>query len=145
MTELGKFGVGLALNEITLTASVTPMHRTLLASYRMNAHRGEKSARDLILSDLRSFLDLGALERATDTLIVLALFMREAARNERRVSLTKRRHHDAIALQRWRGAPRAHYTVGKNANAMQPPSLRLVSSENMRLEPVESEGSDALR
>ena len=145
MTELGKFGVALALNEITLSASVTPMHRTLLASYRMNAHRGETSARELILSDLRSYLDLGALDRATDILIVLALFMRETARNERRLSLAKRRQHDAIALQRGRGAARAHYAVGKNAKGLQQPNLRLVSSEKMHLDAAESEGGDALR
>ncbi|HEY8162752.1 MAG: hypothetical protein ACR650_07435 [Methylocystis sp.] len=145
MTELGKFGVAIASNEITLSASVTPMHRTLLASYRMNAHRGEESTRDLILSDLRSFLDLGALERATDVMIVLALFMKEAARCDRRLSLPMRRHRDAAA-QRWRGGARVHYSVGKERDSLDSgrlPNLRLVSPD-MRPEPAESEGSDCL-
>ncbi len=136
MTELGKFGVAIASNEITLTASVTPMHRALLASYRMNAHHGEESARHLILSDLRGFLDLGAIERATDLMIVLALFMKEAARCDRRLSLATRRHRDAIALQRWRGCARAHYTVGKGRELGRAP-------KNPPM-PAGSEGSDCL-
>ncbi|WP_457796023.1 hypothetical protein [Methylocystis sp. S23] len=141
MTELGKFGIALASNEITLSASVTPMHRTLLASYRMNAHRGEDSARDLIVNDLRNFLDLGALDRATDLLIVLALFMRESTRCGRRLTFATRRHRDAIALQRWRGATRAHYAVGKRPNApakAHPPNLRLVAPDG-RCETVDEE------
>jgi hypothetical protein len=76
MTELGRFGVAVTSDEVLLNAAVTPMHRNLLASYRMIAHRGEESALNLILRDLRGFLDLGALARATDLLIVLALFLR---------------------------------------------------------------------
>jgi len=130
MTELGKFGIELASNEISLSASVTPMHRTLLASYRMNAHRGENSARDLIVSDLRNFLDLGALERATDLLIVLALFIRESTRCGRRLTLATRRHRDAIAFQRWRGAPRSPYAVGKRGEGPLAPNLRLVAPDS---------------
>lgn len=111
MTELGKFEISLASNEISLSAAVTPRHRALLASYRMNAHRGEESARSLIIRDLRSFLDLGALDRATDSLIVLALFMRETARRDRRRLMSaSSRHHDSIALHR--GRARSDYTVG---------------------------------
>jgi hypothetical protein len=134
MTELGKFGIALTSNELTLSASVTPMHRSLLASYRINAHRGEDSARDLIVRDLRSFLDLGALERATDLLIVLALFIRESTRCERRLMLATRRHRDAIALQRWRGAPRAHYAVGGSRGdglqGARAPNLRLIAPDS---------------
>jgi hypothetical protein len=107
MTELGRFGVTLASNELALTAAVTARHRRLLASYRMNAYRGEKDASERILQDLRQFLDLGALDRATDLLIVLALYMREAGRRERRLDLATSRQRDAICLQRWRGLARA--------------------------------------
>jgi hypothetical protein len=103
MTELGKFGIALASNELTLTAPVTAMHRTLLASYRMNAHRGADSPRNLIIRDLRSFLDLGAFERATDLLIVLALLTKDAARCERRPTTAPRRHREAVGLRQWRG------------------------------------------
>ncbi|QGM98189.1 hypothetical protein [Methylocystis parvus] len=142
MTELGKFGIALASNEIVLSAAVTPMHRSLLASYRMNAHRGENSARDLIVRDLRSFLDLGALDRATDLLIVLALFTRETTRCERRLTFATRRQRDAIAFQRWRGAARAHYAVGKTRSADGPngktPNLRLVAPDGV-CETIEDE------
>jgi hypothetical protein len=106
MTELGRFGVTLASNELALKAPVTARHRNLLASYRMNAHRGEKDASERILQDLRQFVDLGALDRATDLLIVLALYMREAGRHERRLDLATSRQRDAICLQRWRGLSR---------------------------------------
>lgn len=108
MTVLGRFGVALTSDEILLTASITPSHRSLLASYRMNAHRGADSARHLILRDLRNFLDLGALDRATDLLIVLALFTREEKKCDRRLSFATCRHRDAITLQHWRGGPRRH-------------------------------------
>ncbi|WP_442754529.1 hypothetical protein ACNHKD_16270 [Methylocystis sp. JAN1] len=130
MTELGKFEIALASDELTLSASVTPRHRSLLASYRMNAHRGEASARNLIIRDLRSFLDLGAIDRATDLLIVLALFMREAARCERRLLFASRRHRDAIALQRGRAAARAHYAIGKTRGE-HAPTLRLVTPDDL--------------
>lgn len=112
MTELGRFGIALAADSISLSASVTPAHRTLLVSYRMNAQRGEESARNLILRDMRNFMDLGALDRATDLLIVLALFMRETARRDRQALLATRRHTDAIALRRGRGV-HAHFAHAK--------------------------------
>ncbi len=106
MTELGRFGVTLSSNELALTASVTARHRSLVASYRMNAHRGEKDASERILQDLRQFIDLGALDRATDLLIVLALYLREANRRERALTIATSRQRDAICLQRWRGLAR---------------------------------------
>jgi hypothetical protein len=106
MTELGRFGVTLASNELALTDAVTARHRRLLTSYRMNALRGEKDASERILQDLRQFIDLGALDRATDLLIVLALYLREAGRRERRLDLATSRQRDAICLQRWRGLSR---------------------------------------
>jgi hypothetical protein len=123
MTELGKFEIALTAKEISLNASVTPRHRALLTSYRMNAHRGQESVRNLLIRDLRSFLDLGALERATDLLIVLALFMRETARCERRVLFPTPRRHDAIA--RHPGHSARCYAVGK-AKQERGPALKPV-------------------
>ncbi len=117
MFELGNFDVALALNEIILTAAISPMQRNLLAGYRMNAHRGEDAARDLILRDIRDDLDRGALKRATDRLIVLALFLAEANRCERRLKAPARRHRDAIRLQRWRDAGPARRAAGKAKGA----------------------------
>lgn len=128
MTELGKFGIALASDSISLSASVTPAHRTLLASYRMNAHRGEDSTRNLIIRDLRNFLDLGALDRATDLLIVLALYMRETARCDRRLLFATRVHRDAIALRRGRAA-HAHYAVAKARGER--PALRIAAPESV--------------
>lgn len=113
MTRFGRFGITLASNELAMTAVVTAQHRSLLATYRMNGHRSENAARDRILEDLRNFLDLGALDRATDLLIVLALHMREAGRHERRLALATARQRGAICLQRWRGSTRATPPKGR--------------------------------
>lgn len=118
MTELGRFGVSLASNELALTAAVTARHRNLLASYRMNAHRGEKDASERILADLRQFIDLGALDRATDLLIVLALYLREAGRRERALTIATSRQRDAICLQRWRGLPRNGHVPARGRRMM---------------------------
>lgn len=127
MTELGRFGVTVSSGEILLSAAVTSSHRSLLASYRMSGHRGEDGVRQLILRDLRSFLDLGALGPASDLMIVLALFMRETKRCDRRLALATCRQRDAITLQHWRGGARMRYAVGKgkaqgfrNAEALAP-------------------------
>lgn len=144
MAEFGNLSIAHWANELSLCASVTPMHRALLASYRMNAHRGEKRTRDLILSDLSGLFDLGALDRATDLLIVLALFLEKSTLIEGGVGatpVTARRQREPISLQRWRGAPmRAAYSVvarGKGARAAAP-NLRLVAPE-----PQESDETDA--
>lgn len=149
MVEVGKFAIDVATNEISLSASITPMHRALLASYRMNAHRGHKSARDLILSDLRGYIDLGALERATDLMIVLALFSVEAKRCDRRApaAMSARRQREPIALQRWRGCqPRHPYFVSRGgreqcAGGAPGRNLRLVTPDRLR-EPNEGDDGD---
>jgi hypothetical protein len=136
MTELGNFEIALTGKEISFSASVTPRHRALLTTYRMNAHRGQDSVRILLIRDLRSFLDLGALERATDLLIVLALFMRETARCERRLLCPAPRRHDAIALQP-RYVARGNYAVGK-AKREPGPALRPVEQASTPAEDDET-------
>lgn len=113
MTELGRFGVALGANEIALTAAVSTRHRSLLASYRLNAHRGEKAARERILADMCNLIELGALDRASDLLIVLAMFMTEASQRERRLALATSRQRAAICLQRGRGAARPAHLPAK--------------------------------
>ncbi len=149
MAEVGKFAIDIAANEISLNAPITPMHRSLLASYLMNAHRGHKSARDLILSDLRGYIDLGALERATDLMIVLALFLEEVRSHDRRspAFLATRRQREPIALQRWRGSqPRHPYFVARGrekcVGGVASRTLRLVTPDRRR-EPTEGDDGDA--
>jgi hypothetical protein len=146
MTRFGRFGITLASNELALTAEVSAQHRSLLATYRMNGHRGENAARDRILEDLRNFLDLGALDRATDLLIVLALHPRESGRHARRLALATARQRGAICLQRWRGFTRAqtHPAKGRGVpfKAIEAPHLDGLGAEP----PAQSlDGEDADR
>jgi hypothetical protein len=68
---------GLAQNEIILGATSSRKHEALLLSYLLNLHRGPVAVREMIVSDLRGFLDLGARDCAADTLLVLRLFLYE--------------------------------------------------------------------
>jgi hypothetical protein len=45
------------------------------SSYLVHLGRGQAAVRDIIVADLRIFLDLGASQRAADLLIVLRLFL----------------------------------------------------------------------
>lgn len=67
----------LAPNEIILGASLGPRHQRLLSSYLLNLDRGATAVRDMIIADLRSFLDVGARQRAADQLLVLRIFLAE--------------------------------------------------------------------
>ena len=66
-----------SLNSKELFLGVTPgpKHRSLLASYLLTLKRGRVAVRDMIVADLRAFVDLGAQRRAADLLIVLRLFL----------------------------------------------------------------------
>ncbi len=68
---------GLGSNEVVLGSVKSKRHDALLASYLLNLHRGPATVRDMIVSDLRGFLDIGALNRAADALLVLRLFLSE--------------------------------------------------------------------
>lgn len=65
----------LAPDEIVLGAVPGARHHALLASYVLNIDRGLTKVRDMIIADLRNFLDLGARRAAADHLIVLRLFL----------------------------------------------------------------------
>jgi hypothetical protein len=65
---------GLASNETILGVDPCAKHHSLLASYLFNFERGPAAVRNMIIADLRSFLELGASRRAADLLIVLRLF-----------------------------------------------------------------------
>lgn len=66
---------GLASNEVVLGAVETKRHEALLSSYLFNLGRGREVVQDMIVSDLRRFLELGALNRASDTFLVLRMFL----------------------------------------------------------------------
>lgn len=66
---------GLSSKEMILGATPSARHNSLLSSYLLNLDRGPVAVRDMIVADLRSFLDLGARQRAADLLIVLRSFL----------------------------------------------------------------------
>jgi hypothetical protein len=68
---------GLASNELVLGAIPSAKHRSLLDSYLLSSHRGLDTVRDMIVADLRGFLDLGAPTGAADMLIVLRMLFTE--------------------------------------------------------------------
>ena len=65
----------LASDELIVGVTPTERHRKLLASYLLSAWRGPAGVRNMIVFDLRCFLDLGVSSRAADLLIVLRLFL----------------------------------------------------------------------
>jgi hypothetical protein len=68
---------GLAADEAYVCAAPSLRHRALLASYLLNLHRGAAEVRQLIVADLRGYLDLGASQGAADAMAVLRLFLSE--------------------------------------------------------------------
>lgn len=66
---------GLASNEMVLGVTPAVKHDRLLSSYLANLGRGAIAVRDMIVADLRAYLDLGAMQRAADQLIVLRRFL----------------------------------------------------------------------
>jgi len=52
-------------------------HHSILASYLLNSHRGQRAVLRMIMEDLCCFMELGAMQRATDLATVLKLFLVE--------------------------------------------------------------------
>jgi hypothetical protein len=65
----------LAPNEILAGAALSARNRRLLASYKFNLESGALAVRDMIVADLRCFLDLGSHRQAADALLVLRCFL----------------------------------------------------------------------
>jgi hypothetical protein len=77
--------VGLArlfARDLPLCAIPSERHDMLLESYRLNLKRGKATVCKMILADLGRFLDLGALERAADQLVVYRMFLSSCASPE---------------------------------------------------------------
>jgi len=66
---------GLAGKEMVLGVTPSTKHDRLLSGYVFNIERGPVAVRDMIVADLRRFLDLGARREAADRLIVLRRFL----------------------------------------------------------------------
>ena len=66
---------GLAPGELCLGTTPSTKHRGLLGSYLLNIKRGPEFVREMMVSDLRAWLDLGAVQQAADLLIVLRQFL----------------------------------------------------------------------
>lgn len=66
---------GLSSNEMFIGVTPSARHGQLLSSYLLNLKRGPPEVRDMIVADLRCFLDIGAQYRAADLLIVLRRFL----------------------------------------------------------------------
>jgi hypothetical protein len=66
---------GLVSNEIVMGAVPSPKHRARLSGYLLNLKWGQATVREMIVADIRAALDLGALNRAGDLLVVLRLFL----------------------------------------------------------------------
>ncbi len=91
---------GLASHEMILGASPSRRHEALLVSYLLNLHRGPVAVREMIVSDLRGFLDLGARDCAGDLLLVLRLFLSQYPEARRAPRLGTRRR--SLCPASWR-------------------------------------------
>jgi hypothetical protein len=73
--EQCKIFSGLLSNEMVVGSAPSPKHRARLTGYLLNLKWGQATVREMIVADIRAALDLGALNRAADLLVVLRLFL----------------------------------------------------------------------
>ena len=73
--EQCKIFSGLLSNEMVVGPVPSPKHRARLTGYLLNLKWGQATVREMIVADIRVALDLGALNRAADLLVVLRLFL----------------------------------------------------------------------
>ena len=76
---------GLAPNEMIVSAKPSSRSDSLLSSYLFSLNRGPEALRDLIVSDLRASLDIGAEKMAADLLVVLRDYLSEHPEARRRL------------------------------------------------------------
>ena len=74
MQQCAEFA-GLPPDEVVTDVAVSKRHATLLTSYLLNIHRGAVNVRQMMVADLRGFLDLGIRDRASDALVILRIFL----------------------------------------------------------------------
>lgn len=88
---------GLASTEVVLGVPRCARHDQLLASYLLNLKKGEHFVLEMIVADLRGFLDLGSLAYAADVFMILRIFLESrphldvgaSARRERDTQVTE--------------------------------------------------------
>jgi len=68
---------GIESHETILGIAPCAKHHSLLLSYLFNLKRGLAFVRDMIIADLRSSIDIGAMQQAADLMVVLRLFISE--------------------------------------------------------------------
>jgi hypothetical protein len=73
--EQCKIFSGLVSDEMVMGAVPSARHRSRLSGYLLNLKWGSATVREMIVADIRAALDLGALNRAADLLVVLRLFL----------------------------------------------------------------------
>lgn len=59
-------------------------HERTLASYLLNRHRGAAAVRDILVADIRAFVDLGQSRAAADLMIVLRMLLARWPETRRR-------------------------------------------------------------
>jgi hypothetical protein len=107
---------GLHSNELILGVEATERHKRLLNAYLFNMRHGARFVCRLIVGDIRRCLELGALDRAADLLIVLRIFMSGRGRHRRQETRRKAelRAHSRVtktALAHARRWSRPEYAV----------------------------------
>jgi len=59
-------------------------HERTLASYLLNRHRGAAAVRDILVADIRGFVDLGQSRAAADLMVVLRMLLAQWPETRRR-------------------------------------------------------------
>ena len=141
--EQCKIFSGLLSNEMVVGPAPSPKHRARLTGYLLNLKWGQATVREMIVADIRVALDLGALNRAADLLVVLRLFQckNQSARTPRRL-----RYATAPTLPKY-SRPAALRRIGRRCNnKMLPPSISDggLISRPQRSPPLPSDGRPAL-
>jgi hypothetical protein len=62
-------------SELLTDSVLSAKHRSLLSSNLLNLKRGSSAVREMIVSDIRAAIDLGASRYAADLVLVLRMFL----------------------------------------------------------------------
>ncbi|MGA8169317.1 MAG: polysaccharide deacetylase [Methylocystis sp.] len=90
---------GLTIDELILGVTPSRRHHVLLKSYQLNSDHGRAKVLEMMVCDLRGYVDIGAHRVAADLLVVLRLFLSE----QRELAAAPRRQpndHAIIAFDR---------------------------------------------
>lgn len=103
---------GLLSSEMVMGAVPSPKHRSRLSGYLLNLKWGPSTVRELIVADIRAALDLGALDRAADLMVVLRLFLSDHLDARRRGDRKARAFHPVSTKEPPRPpVPRENYSA----------------------------------